>query len=248
MQPRMRENAPTFRDMEERAGMADQLMRLLLVEDDAKLVRALERGLGREGYAVDVARTGDEALEQAQASGAEYDAIVLDIMLPGPDGFEVCRKLRESEHWVPVLMLTARTEVGDRIRGLDAGADDYLVKPFDFGELLARLRALTRRTGTDQGGGASDLALDPATKVVTHEGREVELTATEFALLDALMRNRGEVVTRDELLARVWDGDRDLSPNIVDVYVGYLRRKLEQPSGTRLIRTVRGVGFLLEPR
>jgi two-component system, OmpR family, response regulator len=227
--------------------MADQLMRLLLVEDDAKLVRALERGLGREGYAVDVARTGDEALEQAQAEGAEYDAIVLDIMLPGPDGFEVCRKLRESEHWVPVLMLTARTEVGDRIRGLDAGADDYLVKPFDFGELLARLRALTRRTGTEHAGGA-DLALDAATKVVTHEGRPVELTATEFALLDALVRRRGEVVTRDELVALVWDGDRDLSPNIVDVYIGYLRRKLEQPSGVRLIRTVRGVGFLLEPR
>jgi DNA-binding response OmpR family regulator len=225
--------------------MADQPMRLLLVEDDAKLVRALERGLGREGYAVDVARTGDEAL--AQAAGAEYDAIVLDIMLPGPDGFEVCRKLRQSEHWVPVLMLTARTEVGDRIRGLDAGADDYLVKPFDFGELLARLRALTRRTGAEQAG-PSDLALDETTKVVTHEGRQVELTATEFSVLDALVRNRGEVVTREELLSRVWNGDRDLSPNIVDVYIGYLRRKLEQPSGTRLIRTVRGVGFLLEPR
>jgi two-component system OmpR family response regulator len=223
-------------------------MRLLLVEDDVKLVRALERGLAREGYTVDVALDGDEALARARAS--QYDALILDVMLPGADGFSVCETLRSSEGWTPVLMLTARADIGDRIRGLDAGADDYLVKPFDFGELLARLRALTRRSPSDRSAvlRVGDLQLDPDTRVVTRAGREIELTAREFAVLDVLARNAGHVVPRARLLEGVWDEDPDVSPNIVDVYVGYLRRKLDRPSGPSLIRTVRGVGFLLEAR
>jgi two-component system, OmpR family, response regulator len=219
-------------------------VRLLVVEDDVKLVRALQRGLQQEGYSVDVAGTGAEAL--AHASETDYDAIVLDLMLPGRDGFAVCRALREREHWVPVLMLTARTGVKDRIRGLDAGADDYLVKPFDFGELLARLRALMRRGQADVPAvlEIGDLVVDPSTRVVTREGREVELTAREFSVLDFLARRPGRVVSRAELLEHVWDENYEGSPNIVDVYVGYLRKKL----GRELIRTVRGTGFALEPQ
>jgi two-component system, OmpR family, response regulator len=224
-------------------------MRLLVVEDDVKLVRALQRGLQREGYAVDTAGTGDEALSQARSRN--YDAVVLDVMLPGPDGFAVCRELRRDEDWVPVLMLTARDHVKDRIRGLDAGADDYLVKPFDFGELLARLRALTRREPSERPAviEVGDLRVDPATHVVTRAGRTVELTPREFALLYFLARHAGEVVPRTELLEHVWDETDEGSTNVVDVYVGYLRRKLEQPfRRRRLIRTVRGVGFMLEPQ
>jgi two-component system OmpR family response regulator len=223
-------------------------MRLLLVEDDVKLVRALARGLRREGHTVDVALNGDDAL--ARAGAAQYDALILDVMLPGADGFSVCETLRRNERWMPVLMLTARADVGDRIRGLDAGADDYLVKPFDFGELLARLRALTRRSPSDRPAarGVGDLRFDADTRVVTRAGREIELTAREFAVLEALARDAGQVVPRTRLLDEVWAEDRDVSPNIVDVYVGYLRRKLDPPSGPSLIRTVRGVGFLLESR
>jgi len=224
-------------------------MRLLLIEDDVKLVRALQRGLQREGYAVDLAGTGDEAL--AQAREYDYDALVLDVMLPGTDGFTVCRELRRSEQWVPVLMLTARDHVKDRIRGLDAGADDYLVKPFDFGELLARLRALIRRGPSERPSviEVGDLRVDPAAHTVTRAGREVELTPREFALLLFLARRAGEVVPRTELLEHVWDDAEDGSTNVVDVYVGYLRRKLEKPfRPRRLIRTVRGVGFMLEPK
>jgi len=222
-------------------------MRLLLVEDDVKLVRALERGLRREGYAVDVAHTGPEALTRASAQ--DYDAAILDVMLPGVDGFAVCEGLRRDERWVPVLMLTARADVSDRIRGLDAGADDYLVKPFDFGELLARLRALTRRGPSDRPAvlEVGDLRVDPARHAVTRADREVELTVREFALLEALAREAGRVVTRKQLLEHVWDQGEDVSPNVVDVYVGYLRKKLEQPFGLGLIHTVRGVGFRLEP-
>jgi two-component system OmpR family response regulator len=221
-------------------------MRLLVVEDDGKLVRALQRGLQHEGYEVDIARTGPEAL--AQAGEHDYDAVVLDLMLPGIDGFSVCETLRRSERWIPVLMLTALTDVTDRIRGLDHGADDYLVKPFDFGELLARLRAVIRRGSSDSTPDAAigDLDVDPATRVVTRGGREVELTPREFAVLELLARHSGEVVSRSKLLAHVWDEGYEGSPNVVDVYVGYLRKKLEQPSGRPLIRTVRGVGFVLE--
>jgi two-component system OmpR family response regulator len=224
--------------------------RLLVVEDDVEMTRVLERGLRREGYEVEVAYTGDEAL--AQASAVEYDAVLLDVLLPGMDGFAVCETLRRRERWMPVLMLTARTDVRDRIRGLDAGADDYLTKPFDFGELLARLRALFRR-GVPERRPVSpaalevgDLRIDPATRVVTRADREVTLTAREFEVLEYLARREGEVVSRAELLEHVWAGDFDGSPNIVDVYIGYLRKKLERPSGRRLIRTVRGSGFVLE--
>ena len=221
-------------------------MRLLVVEDDVKLVRALERGLQREGYAVDVALTGDEALAQAHA--CDYDAVVLDVMLPGMDGFAVCEALRRSERGVPVLMLTARADVSDRIHGLDAGADDYLVKPFDFGELLARLRALFRRGPSERPSvlTVGDLRVDPAARVVTRAGRQVELTAREFAVVEFLARHAGQVVPRTQLLEHVWDEHYDGSPNVVDVYIGYLRKKLERPFGRRLIRTVRGVGFMLE--
>ena len=222
-------------------------MRLLVVEDDTKLVRALQRGLQREGYVVDVAVTGDDGIARATAS--EYDAVVLDVMLPGADGFAVCRAMRDAERRTPVLMLTARTEVADRIRGLDAGADDYLVKPFDFGELLARLRALIRRGPSERGPvlRVGDLQFDASARVVTRAGDPVELTAREFAVLELLARNAGQVVPRAQLLEEIWSEDPEVSSNIVDVYVGYLRRKLEDPSGDRLIRTVRGVGFVLEP-
>jgi len=224
-------------------------MKLLLVEDDAKLVRALERGLGREGYAIDVARDGHEALQQAGAR--EYDAIVLDVMLPGPDGFAVCETLRMQGSRTPVLMLTARADVRDRIRGLNGGADDYLVKPFDFGELVARLRALTRRSPaapahTGAVTSVGDLHIDAERYVVTRAGSSVELSARELAVLQCLARQPGRVVSRSELLEEVWGADFDRSSNLVDVYVGYLRKKLERPFGRPLIRTVRGTGFLLE--
>jgi two-component system, OmpR family, response regulator len=223
-------------------------MRLLVVEDDAKLVRALQRGFQREGYAVDLARDGDEAL--AQASMYDYDAVVLDVMLPGKDGFDVCRALRRDERSVPVLMLTARDQVRDRIRGLDAGADDYLVKPFDFGELLARLRALIRRGPSEAPAvvEVGDLRVDPARHVVTRAGRPVELTAREFEVLYYLARHAGEVVSRSQLLEHVWEENYDGTTNVVDVYIGYLRKKLERPFRRRLIRTVRGLGFRLEPK
>ena len=223
-------------------------MRLLVVEDDAKLARALQRGLQREGYVVDVADDGDEGLEQASEN--EYDVVLLDVMLPGRDGFSVCRAMRRKERWAPVLMLTARDQVNDRIRGLDAGADDYLVKPFDFGELLARLRALIRRGPSERAPilEVGDLRVDPASRVVSRAGKEVELTVREFALLHFLARHSGEVVSREQLLEHVWDEAGESSTNVVDVYVGYLRNKLERPFRRKMIRTVRGVGFMLEPQ
>jgi two-component system OmpR family response regulator len=222
--------------------MANADMRLLLVEDDTKLVRALTVGLEREGYVVDAAESGDAALALAQ--GADYEAVVLDLMLPGIDGFTVCRQLRGAGRWMPVLMLTARTDVTDRIRGLDAGADDYLVKPFDFGELLARLRALMRRGPVERPAivAIGDLRIDSGTRVVTRDGEEIELTAREYDVLEFLARRPGRVVSRSELLDEIWS-DYEGSPNIIDVYVGYLRKKL----GRALIRTVRGSGFVLEP-
>jgi two-component system OmpR family response regulator len=223
-------------------------VQLLLVEDDVRLARTLERGLRHEGHAVDLADSGAEALSLAAAG--DYDVVVLDVMLPGGDGLSVCRTLRKEGRWTPVLMLTARADVSDRIAGLEAGADDYLVKPFDFGELVARLGALFRRR-SQQRPRARDIGslhLDPATRVVSRAGREVELTARELAVLECLARHPGEVVSRDELLESVWTESFGVSPNIVDVYVGYLRKKLERAFGRRLIRTVRGAGFVLESR
>ena len=223
-------------------------MRVLLVEDDVKLARALARGLRRHAYAVDHADDGDAALMRAAVY--DYDLVVLDVMLPGRDGLEVCAALRERGQAVPILMLTAREGVGDRIRGLDAGADDYLVKPFHFGELLARLRALFRRGAPDHRGEVlevGDLRIDPRARRVTRDGRDLELTAREMAVLEVLALNAGQVVSRTELLKQVWDEQYDGSQNVVDVYVGYVRKKLELPSDDRrIIRTVRGVGFVLE--
>jgi two-component system OmpR family response regulator len=222
-------------------------MRILLVEDEIKMARAIRRGLEQEGYAVDAVGDGEEALFRATES--DYDGIVLDLMLPGMDGFAVCRTLRSRDRWAPVLVLTARDAVADRIQGLDAGADDYLVKPFAFGELLARLRALVRR-----GPGArpavlkvDDVSLDPAAHRVLRAGQAVELSAREFALLEYLMRNAGEVVSRTRILDHVWDYNYDGLSNVVDVYVGYLRRKLGTSStgGEPFIRTVRGVGYVV---
>jgi len=222
-------------------------MRLLVVDDDVKLSRAVGRGLRNEGYAVDVVGDGEAAL--AQAAVWDYDAIVLDVMLPERDGFEVCRVLRERGCWAPVLMLTARGQVGDRIEGLDNGADDYLSKPFDFGELLARLRALTRRAPPERPSRIElgDLLVDPATHAVRRCGEAVALTAREFSVLEFLARHPGEVVSRTKLLDHVWDENHLGSTNVVDQYVGALRRKLEHPFGRPLILTVRGVGFRLEP-
>jgi two-component system OmpR family response regulator len=223
-------------------------MRLLIAEDDAKLARSLARGLRAEGYAVDIVETGDDAIVNARVY--DYDAIVLDVMLPGVDGFSVCRELRRYERWAPVLVLTARDGVVDRVEGLDSGADDYLVKPFDYGELLARLRALVRRGAPERPAAVvvGDLEVDPATRVVTRGGRRIALTAREFALLEYLARRAGVVVTRSELLDHVWDTNYRGSGNVVDVYVGYLRRKLERPFGRPLIHTARGAGYMLEPR
>ena len=221
-------------------------MRLLLVEDDTKLSRSICKGLQSEGYAVDVVGDGQAAL--LNAAVYEYDAIVLDVMLPGQDGFEVCRALRAREQWAPVLMLTARAAVGDRIAGLDAGADDYLAKPFDFGELLARVRALVRRRAPERPTRieVGDLEVDPAAHQVVRAGQAVDLTAREFALLEFLATHSGQVISRTTLLEHVWDANYMGSTNIVDVYVAHLRKKLEQPFGRPLIRTVRGVGFVLE--
>jgi two-component system OmpR family response regulator len=222
-------------------------MRLLLVEDDDKLARALARGLRHEGYAVDLAADGDAALTSAAVWG--YDAIVLDVMLPRRDGLAVCAALRERGCWAPVLMVTARDQVPDRVRGLDAGADDYLPKPFAFDELLARLRALLRRAPAERPARleVGDLVVDPATRAVTRAGTAVELTAREFAVLEYLARRAGDAVTRTELLEHVWDENWLGSTNVVDVYVGYLRKKLEAPFRRPLIRTLRGVGWSLLP-
>jgi two-component system OmpR family response regulator len=223
-------------------------MRILVVEDEPKMAAVVARGLRHEGYAVDVAHDGDGALFHARVY--DYDAVILDVMLPGIDGFEVCRTLRDEGLWSPILMLTARDHVDDRIGGLDVGADDYLVKPFAFGELLARVRALLRRRPRERPAvlRSGDLELDPAGHEVTRDGQEVHLTAREFALLRFMMENPTQVLTRTRLLEHVWDANYDGPSNIVDVYVGYLRKKLEQPFERPLIKTVRGVGYTLEPQ
>jgi two-component system OmpR family response regulator len=244
----MRLTHPVQEDINVREATPSAEACLLLVEDDGKLAGTLKRGLESEGYAVDVAGSGDEGLAHAQAR--DYDAVILDVLLPGIDGYEVCRSLRERDRWVPVLMLTALGEVPDRIRGLDAGADDYLIKPFDFGELLARLRALIRRGPSERPRPiqVGELRADPFTRVVTWAGHETALTPREFDLLAFMMRRPGELITRAQLLDQVWADGYAGSPNVVDVYIGYLRRKLEPPGTPRLIRTVRGAGFVLEAR
>ena len=220
-------------------------MRVLVVEDDRKMVRILRQGLDEEGWAVDTAADGDEALTKAAIN--TYDCLVLDVNLPGADGFEVCRRLREREVWAPILMLTARDAVVDRVAGLDAGADDYLTKPFSFDELLARLRALVRRGAGQRPARleVGDLVVDPATREVTRAGRRIDLTAKEYALLEFLARHAGEVVTRTRILEHVWDVNYAGLSNVVDVYVGYLRAKVDRPFATPLVHTVRGAGYVL---
>ena len=221
------------------------LMRVLVVEDEPKMARLLKRGLTEEGHAADVAPTGEEALWMARAR--EYDAIVLDVMLPGVDGFGVCRELRAGGVWTPVLFLTARDGVRDRVEGLDTGADDYLVKPFSFAELLARLRALTRRVPHERPSvlEVGGLKLDPATRQAWRGDRELDLSAKEFALLALFMRRAGDTLTRTELLDGAWDMAFESRSNIVDVYVRYLREKIDRPFGASSLETVRGVGYRL---
>jgi two-component system, OmpR family, response regulator len=220
-------------------------MRILVVEDELKMASLLRRGLVEEGHTVDVARTGTEAL--AKARSVEYDAVVLDLMLPGLDGVEVCRRLRTSGVWAPVLMLTARDSVEDRVAGLDAGADDYLPKPFAFAELLARLRALVRRGGAERPAvlEVGDLRLDPATRQAWRDGLEIRLSGKEFALLETFMRRPGQVLSRYQLIEHVWDYAYEHRSNVVDVYVRYLRDKIDRPFGRESLETVRGIGYRL---
>jgi two-component system OmpR family response regulator len=224
-------------------------VRVLIVEDQPKLAELLARGLREEGHAADVAHRGEDALWMAPS--APYDAIVLDIMLPGIDGIETCRELRRQDVWTPVLMLTARDAVGDRVTGLDAGADDYLTKPFSFDELLARLRALTRRAPAERPVTVEvgDLRLDPAAHRAWRGESELVLSAKEFALLELLMRRPGSALTREQILEGAWDMSYERRSNVVDVYIGYLREKIDRPFGSETIETVRGVGYRLkDPR
>jgi two-component system, OmpR family, response regulator len=220
-------------------------MRVLIVEDQPRMASLLRRGIREGGHAADVAATGEEALDLAATTA--YEAVVLDVMLPGIDGFETCRRLREAGVWVPVLILTARDSVADRVAGLDGGADDYLVKPFSFAELLARLRALVRRTPEARPAvlEAGGVRLDPASRRVWRGEVEVALSPKEFALLDALMRRPDEVLSRYELLEHAWDYDYENRSNVVDVHVRRLRQKLDERFGVETIETVRGVGYRL---
>jgi two-component system OmpR family response regulator len=220
-------------------------MRVLVVEDDVRTAALVRRGLEEEGYAVDVVADGLEAMWQA--SEFSYDVIMLDVMLPELDGFEVCRRLRAGRCWTPILMLTALDAVAERVRGLDAGADDYLTKPFSFAELVARLRALLRRGASQRPTllQAEDLRLDPATRRVWRAAVEVELSPKEFALLELFLRHPNEVLTRTRILEHVWDYAYQGLSNVVDQYVVYLRRKIDRPFGVQQLETVRGVGYRL---
>ena len=220
-------------------------MRAMIVEDDLKLAALLRRGLVEEGHAADVAANGEDALWMSGATS--YDVIVLDVMLPGIDGFEVCRRLRRNEVWSPVLMLTARDAVADRVEGLDAGADDYLTKPFSFAELLARLRALRRRGPVERPPvlEVGTLRLDPSTRQVWRGDDEVSLSTKEFALLETFMRRPGQVLSRFDLLEHAWDYSYENRSNVVDVYVRYLREKIDRPFGEGSLETVRGAGYRL---
>ena len=220
-------------------------MRVLVVEDESKMAALLRRGLQEEGFAVDIAATG----EDGSWIGAEndYDVILLDVMLPDVDGFEVCRRLRAADRWAPILMLTARDGVRDRVAGLDAGADDYLTKPFSFDELLARVRALLRRGPSERPPvlTVGDLALDPATRRVSRGDREIELTPKEFGLLDLFLRHPGEALSRTRILEHVWDFAYEGTSNLVDVYVRTLRERIDRPFGVDSIETIRGAGYRL---
>lgn len=220
-------------------------MRVLIVEDELRMASLMRRGLVQEGLAVDVAMSGEDALWMAPAS--DYDVIVLDVMLPGISGFETCKQLRTKGVWAPVLMLTARDSVEDRVTGLDMGADDYVVKPFAFAELLARLRALVRRGEPERPSvlEVDDLKLDPATRRVWRDSTEIQLSSKEFAVLETFMRRPDEVLTRLHLLEHAWDFAYDNRSNIVDVYIRHLRKKIDEPFGRASLETVRGAGYRL---
>jgi two-component system response regulator MprA len=224
-------------------------MRVLVVDDERAVRDSLRRALELEGYDVELAADGEEALERLAQNG-EPDAVVLDILMPRMDGLEVCRRLRREGHRLPVLMLTARDEVENRVAGLDAGADDYVTKPFALEELLARLRALLRRTTSGSGEVLrfADLELDPKTREVRRAGEPIELTRTEFSLLELFLLNPRQVLTRSVIFERVWGYDFGFSSNSLDVYIGYLRRKTEAGDRPRLIQTVRGVGYALREK
>jgi two-component system copper resistance phosphate regulon response regulator CusR len=223
----------------------DAGMRLLLVEDDARIARFVAKGLREQAYAVDVAATGDDALYQAAIN--TYDLVVLDVMIPGRNGFEVCRELRKSGQRMPILMLTARDAVEDRIAGLDHGADDYLTKPFEFRELLARLRALSRRSGELRPAKliVADLVLDTGAQSASRGGRNITLTSKEYALLEFLARNAGRVVGRAEIAEHVWDETFDPFSNLIEVYINRVRRKIDGDSAKPLLHTRRGAGYVL---
>jgi DNA-binding response OmpR family regulator len=223
-------------------------MRILVVEDDPDMARFIARGLGEQSYAIDVAGTGEVALEYATT--ASYDALVLDAMIPPPDGFEVCRRLRAEGVNVGILMLTARDSLADRVEGLDSGADDYLVKPFEFAELLARLRAVLRRRGTRQYPviEVSDLRLDTRSHRVQRGGVELLLTNKEYGLLEFLAANAGRVVGREEIAEHVWNDEFDPFSNLIEVYIGRLRRIVDRDREPKLIHTIRGSGYILEAR
>ena len=220
-------------------------MRVLLVEDDPRMAAAIERGMVAEGIVTEVALSAGDALQNVAAT--EFDAVVLDVMLPDLDGFDTCRRLRADGVWAPIIMLTARDAVEDRIRGLDAGADDYLTKPFSLAELLARLRALSRRAPVERPSvlEVGDLRLDPATREVSRGGVAIELSAREFRLLETFMRRPGRALTQQHLLEAVWGPDQGGRSNVVEVYVRYLREKLDRPFGRSSLETVRGIGYRL---
>ena len=220
-------------------------VRVLVVEDEVRLAEALQRGLGAEGFAVDLAHDGELGLHLATERA--YDVVVLDVMLPKVNGYRVCQRLRAAGNWVPVLMLSAKDGEYDQAEGLDVGADDYLVKPFSYVVLVARLRALVRRGAPARPAVllAGDLSLDPARREVRREGHDVALTPREFALLETLMRHPGQVLSQPQLLDQVWGYDHEPSSNVVEVYVGYLRRKIDVPFGRRCLQTVRGAGYRL---
>ena len=220
-------------------------MRLLIVEDEVRLASALQRGLTAEGFTVDVAHTGPDGLHAA--SETSYDAVLLDIMLPGLSGYRIIEQLRAAENWVPILMLTAKDGEYDEADALDLGADDYLTKPFSFVVLLARLRALLRRGVTPRPASlsAGDLVLDPSAHTVTRDGQPIDLTPREFSLLEFLLRRKGEADSKADILHHVWDAHYDGDANVVEVYAGYLRRKIDTPFGRHSVQTVRGAGYRL---
>jgi len=225
-------------------------MRILIVEDDHKIANAIKKGLEQESFAADVSYDGKDGLGSAVT--IEYDLIILDRMLPAVDGIKICQALRDKKFNTPIIMLTAKDKIGDRVEGLNAGADDYLVKPFAFEELLARVRALLRRPNPLQETTlkVADLTLDPAKFEVTRDGKPIQLSSKEFALLEYMMRNPGRILTKDNIISHVWDYDADILPNTVEVYVGYLRNKIDKPFKNQhsMIETVRGFGYKIENR